>query len=123
MTTTLLELLIAAKNGAISHLNLPSLVCQFLFQILLLIKDSKGRYWKNNVFFRFLYYCPYFTLVGRGIRKINQYSLSKCSLTGPMVGVLEEIEQFPYPGNIFSWLPLLVLFMMFLIIIQTSPLK
>ena len=29
------------KNGVISHLNLPSLVCSVSFQILLLIRDSK----------------------------------------------------------------------------------
>ena len=75
--------------GVISHLNLPSLVCHFLFWILLLIKYSKERYWKNNVFFRYLLFCPHFpiTLVGRGVRKIDQYSLSKCS----MLGVSEEI--------------------------------
>ena len=31
---------------------------------------------------------------GSGVRKIYQYSLSKCSLTGPMAGVSEEIEGF-----------------------------
>ena len=42
------------KNEVISHLNLPCLVCSVLFQILLLIRDSKVRCWKNIVFFRFL---------------------------------------------------------------------
>ena len=48
---------------------------------------------RENVFSCYLLFCPHFpiTLVGRGVRKIDQYSLSKCSLTGPMVGVAEEI--------------------------------
>ena len=79
--------------GVISHLTLPSLVCHFLFQILFLIKYSKESFWKNYVFFRYLLFSHHFpiTLVGRGVRKIDQYSLSKSSLTGPMVGVSEEI--------------------------------
>ena len=32
-----------------------------------------------------------FQLVNRGVRKIIQYLLSKCSLTGPIVGVSEVI--------------------------------
>ena len=64
----------------ISDLNLPSLVCCVLFQILLLIRDSKGGCWKN-IFFSA--YFNFFTLVGRGEEK--------CSLTCPMVGGSEGI--------------------------------
>ena len=41
------------------------------------------------MFFHYLSFCPHFpiTLVVMGVRKIDQYSLSKCS----MLGVSEEI--------------------------------
>ena len=69
--------------------------------ILWMVREfPSGKYWNNIVLFHFLYFCTHVptTLVHRGVRKIYQYSLSNCSLTGPMVGVSKEI------GTIFlSW--------------------
>ena len=62
-------------------------------------------------FFRYLLFCPHFpiTLVGRGVRKIDQYSLSKCSLTGPMVGVcpgvnILQYSQIAHWGKVYNFL-------------------
>ena len=75
--------------------------------ILWMVREfPSGKYWNNIVLFHFLYFCTHVptTLIHRGIRgvhrgvrKIYQYSLSKCSVTNRPNGrgVRGDRDNFP----------------------------